>query len=56
MNPSVRDVQMTDETVETGFKKASTLGNKLGREDYSFMKKKVAINIIDSEIQEYKLE
>ena len=51
---------MNDETgapdKDAGFRKASTFtsGSKLrGSQDFSFMKRKVRVNVIESEVQEY---
>jgi len=54
---------MNDETgavdKEAGFRKASTFTSALkvrGSQDFSFMKRKVRVNVIESEVQEYHLE
>lgn len=60
MNPRAKDVEMKDETAEAmaGFKKASTLTTAKKREceDFSFMKRKVRVNLVENEVKEYKLE
>lgn len=42
----------------SGFKRASIIGKKEKRnsEDFSFMKKRVRVNVVDKNVQEYHLE
>ena len=51
------DVDMRDET-EEGFKKASTMtsGKKRASQDFSFMKRKVIVNVVESQTKEYILD
>ena len=43
-----------------GFRRASNFGNKMpdkgDNQDFSFMKKRVRVNVVDKNVQEYPLE
>ena len=53
MEDECNDLNITDP--EVSFKRASLVGKKGENHDFSFMKKRVRVNMVDKEVKEYQL-